>query len=118
MAASSTHKKYFPLVLTATLLMTSTLMFGCRSSSDEAEESATSNSQDTAYEKAPLSEGQSSLLDKQTSSSVDWQSWHKDLFKQANNERRIVFALIGSGTDINTLDALDQIIKQHHYRVS
>ena len=109
MAASSTQKKHFPLALTTTLLMTSIVMFACRSNSGEAEESATSNSQDTAFEKAPLREGQSSLLDKQTSSSVNWQSWHKDLFKQANNERRIVFALIGSGTDINTLDALDQI---------
>ena len=109
MAASSTYKKHFSLALTTALLMTSIIMIGCRSSSDEAEQSAASYSQDTAYEKARLSTGQSSLLDNQTSSSVNWQSWHKDLFKQADNERRIVFALIGSGTDINTLDALDRI---------
>ena len=68
-------------------------------------------SQDHAYEKSPLALGQSHLLDSQVDSAAEWQSWHKDLFRQADNERRVVFAIIGSGTDPNMLKALNDIKK-------
>lgn len=104
-----THHHLIRVTLNILIVTSSVILCGCRSGNDEIEESESLYSWAAEYEKAPLAPGQSSMLDTQVDSAVQWQSWHKDLFLQANNERRTVCALIGSGTDINTLRVLQQI---------
>ncbi|MGB2265231.1 MAG: DUF255 domain-containing protein [Akkermansiaceae bacterium] len=95
--------------MTALWVTASIFVCGCRSKNNEIDESENLYSWAAEYEKAPLTTGQSSMLDSQVDSPVQWQSWHKDLFRHANNERKTVCALIGSGTDIDALRILQQI---------
>ncbi|MGB2402695.1 MAG: DUF255 domain-containing protein [Akkermansiaceae bacterium] len=82
---------------------------GCRPKDADNQNNADLTSQEDAYVKSPLAEGQSNLLDGQVDSLVEWQSWHQDLFRQANNERRVVCALVGSGTDLEMIKVLASI---------
>jgi uncharacterized protein YyaL (SSP411 family) len=105
------QKRFFKIIATITILSSLLILNGCRSKDNAMEANADDISQDHAYEKSPLALGQSHLLDSQVDSAAEWQSWHKDLFRQADNERRVVFAIIGSGTDPNMLKALNDIKK-------
>ncbi len=104
-----TYHCFLKVNLAILIVTSSIIVCGCRSGNDAIEESESLYNWAADYEKAPLAPGQSSMLDSQVDSAVQWQSWHKDLFLQANNERRTVCALIGSGTDINTLRVLQLI---------
>ena len=109
MASILFHTKQIPIALNPILLSICLLALGCRSGDDGNESGNTQTADLTAYEKSPLSTGKSSLLGGESASSVGWQNWHQDLFRQADNERKVVCAMIGSGTDINTLNILRSI---------
>ena len=94
------------MAATITILVFLLAINGCRSKDPDNQDNAELNGQEESYKKSPLTTGQSHLLDDQVDSIVDWQSWHKDLFRQADNERRLVCALIGSGTDPDMLKVL------------
>ena len=73
-----------------------------------------------------LSKTESSFIASQGDSPVHWQGWDRNLFSRASSERKTIFALIGSGTDANTLEILKQINKspstctllnEHHVNV-
>lgn len=104
-----THHHHLQAIVTALSVTASIFVCGCRSKNNEIDESENLYSWAAEYEKAPLTTGQSNMLDSQVDSPVQWQSWHKDLFRHANNERKTVCALIGSGTDIHTLRVLQEI---------
>lgn len=104
-----TTQRFQQAIVTVLFVTSCILVSGCRSKNNEIEESDNLYSWAAEYEKAPLALGQSSMLDSQVDSAVEWQSWHKDLFRHANNERKTVCALIGSGTDIHTLRILQEI---------
>lgn len=109
MASTLFHKKQLPVALSIILLSISLLLPGCRSG-DDANESGDAQADDlSAYEKSPLSPGKSSLLGRESDSLVSWQNWHKDLFRQAKNEQKVICTFIGSGTDTNTLSVLRSI---------
>lgn len=123
MAAHSSHSRLFTLVAAITFLASLLILNSCRSGDNDTEDSADISGQEAPYQKSPLREGQSSFLDSQVDSVAEWQSWHKDLFRQAENERRVVFAILGSGTDpkmLNTLSQMNQsatsmnLIKNNH----
>lgn len=109
MPTHTAYSELFKVVATITLLCSLLILNSCRSAGDDSEDNTSEADQEQAYEKAPLAEGQSLLLDSQVDSAAEWQSWHQDLFRQANNERRIIFAIIGSGTDPNMLNTLASI---------
>lgn len=54
-----------------------------------------------------LNNGKSSFLTSQANSPIHWQTWGPHIFKHAEQERKTIFALIGSGTDADTLKVLD-----------
>lgn len=73
-----------------------------------------------------LSKTESSFIASQGDSPVHWQGWDRNLSSRASSERKTIFALIGSGTDANTLEILKQINKspstctllnEHHVNV-
>ena len=61
--------------------------------------------------KNELKNNQSSLISHASNSSIHWQPWSANVFERAKQENKIVFIIIGSGTDTQTLALLDQINK-------
>jgi uncharacterized protein YyaL (SSP411 family) len=68
----------------------------------------------------------SSFLTSHATSTIHWQDWDDQLFKHATSERKTIFAFIGSGTDANSMEALEQlnqspascaILNEHHVNV-
>jgi len=84
-------------------------MQACRSKDDGAGGSNTQSEKTMGFTKASLTKDQSSFINSQESSAVNWHGWHKDLLKQAASEKKTIFAIIGSGTNPNTLEVLARI---------
>lgn len=123
MTMRSPYPRLSTLVAAMTILAFLLVLNGCRPKDTDSQDNAGLTSQEDSYEKSPLAEGQSHLLDGQVDSLIDWQSWHQDLFRQANNERRVVCALVGSGTDpemikilasINQSPSLAKLLNNNH----
>lgn len=60
-----------------------------------------------------LGNNQSDFIAAQANSPIHWQQWDKTSFTHAASERKTVLALIGSGTNPNTLDLLRRINQSH-----
>lgn len=58
-----------------------------------------------------LGTSESNFLSLASKSRIHWQPWGKHIFEYAKQEQKTVFALIGSGTDPNTLEILEQLEK-------
>ena len=101
-------------------------MQACRPKDNGSGGAGTQSTQTMGYTKATLTQDQSSFISSQASSAVNWSSWHTDLLKQAASEKKTIFAIIGSGTDPNTLEVLARInespaicslLNSHHINV-
>ncbi|MBT8038160.1 MAG: DUF255 domain-containing protein [Verrucomicrobiae bacterium] len=51
----------------------------------------------------------SSFLTSQSNSPIHWQDWDDQLLKHALSEKKTILAFIGSGTDVNTINALNRL---------
>lgn len=98
----------------------------CRPKEEPTETAETKVTHVAALHENTLSNEESSFMTSQADSPVHWQSWDRSLFTRATSERKTIFALIGSGTDANTLEILNRINKspstctllnEHHVNV-
>ena len=122
------------IAVTGSAIVIALIMQACRSKDDGAAGSETQTEKVQAFTKSSLSQNQgqnknqaqSSLLSSQASSPVRWQNWHEHLLKHAASDRKTIFAIVGSGTDPNTLEVLNRIngapslcslLNDHHVNV-
>lgn len=113
--------------LTATVSLVALVAFSsCKSDSgddltlDEFEETIPISTQNN------LTDTQSSLLQRQSTSAINWQPWSKEIFEEASQEKKTVFAFIGSGTDSHNIAALNRLnqspqacatLNEHHINI-
>ncbi len=98
-------KRPFRSILTISFALTASslcLLSSCRTKKSDKNTPAKDEKQVTFTHKNTLTNDQSSFISSQTSSPIHWQPWGNEIFTRAKNERKTVFALIGSGTDTRT----------------
>lgn len=99
-----------PFCLTVAAVCLTLLLPGCRSG-DDNQATGTEQPISPAYTPDPIKDDQSSFLAHHVSSGIHWQNWHAGLFEHAKSEKKTILALVGSGTDFNTLQVLDHLNK-------
>ncbi len=114
------------VALTTVLMVSPCVLNSCRPKEEPAEERAAAAIHVAILHENSLTENTSNFITSQTDSPVYWQSWDKDLFIRATSERKTIFALIGSGTDPNSVDIMNRVnqsastcalLNDHHVNV-
>ncbi|MCP5534692.1 MAG: thioredoxin domain-containing protein [Akkermansiaceae bacterium] len=120
----SFNLRFFNLAMGAVALVFT--MDSCRPKQEKAGVDTAEATQETVIHSNTLDKEQSNFLASQTTSPIHWQAWNSNLFQQAASERKTIFALIGSGTDANSLSILKRLnqspascnlLNNHHVNV-
>ena len=125
---NSHHPTYSPrtIALTAAAIAAPWALNSCRPDAEKPEDPIIEVTHVAKLHENALTKDISNLVSSQVSSPIHWQTWDKSLFDHAASERKTIFALIGSGTDANTLEILDRLNKspsscnllnEHHVNV-
>ncbi|MBT8044369.1 MAG: DUF255 domain-containing protein, partial [Verrucomicrobiae bacterium] len=117
--------KHFTL-LVGLAAVTISLTSSCRPKAKKPEQVSETTTYVAELHQNTLSKGQSSLIDSQAASPVHWQNWDKNVFTRAEAEKKTIFVLVGSGTDVDTLETLQRLnnspsscalLNDHHVNV-
>ncbi|NWK56507.1 thioredoxin domain-containing protein [Verrucomicrobiaceae bacterium N1E253] len=111
--------------ITAAILAT-LLINACRTSPDDSVNGKEQAQVVPYLHQNNLADAHSSLLRSQANSPIHWQTWSKQVFKDAAKEKKTVFAFIAKGTDtysvemlkqLNTSEQTCQILNTHHINI-
>ncbi len=81
----------------------------CKDSSEQEPEEQTEAIDTSHIHRNNLKNAESGLQLNQAESLIHWQPWSKQVFADAEAEKKTLFAFVGSGTDPYTVDILAQL---------